>query len=161
MWTAGDGGTLRLFSQPAEGRNAEQIATALIDNGFPDSQRSYTLPNATVGYQRGYGEVVDFQPMVGSNQSNPLRVIVLAAVKNDLALIAVAAGPFREFTPPSGRDRRHRPTCRSPDMGIRQQLLSGGATRRAESPGLPPLCLHRDRAQIENSAGIAICRRSR
>ncbi len=102
VWTAGDGGTLRLFSQPAEGRNAEQIATALIDNGFPDSQRSYTLPNATVGYQPGYGEVVDFQPMVGSNQSNPLRVIVVAAVKNDLALIAVAAGPFREFTPTFG-----------------------------------------------------------
>ena len=25
-WTAGDGGTLRLFSQPADGRNSEQIA---------------------------------------------------------------------------------------------------------------------------------------
>jgi hypothetical protein len=102
VWTAGDGGTLRLFSQPAEGRNAEQIATALVDSSFPDAQLSYTLPNATVGYQRGFGEVVDFQPMVGSNQSNLLRVIVVAAVKNDLALIAVAAGPFREFTPEFG-----------------------------------------------------------
>ena len=102
VWTAGDGGTLRLFSQAADGRNAEQIVKGLISDVFPDARPSYDLPNATVGYQRGFGEVADFQPLVGSNQSNPLRIIAIAAVKNDLALIAVAAGPFREFTPSFG-----------------------------------------------------------
>jgi hypothetical protein len=102
VWTAGDGGTLRLFSQPAEGRNAEQIAKTLLEQVFPDSQRSYDLPNATVGYQPGFGEVADFRPMASANQSNPLRIIVVVAVKNDLALIAAAAGPFREFTPEFG-----------------------------------------------------------
>jgi hypothetical protein len=102
VWSAGDGGTLRLFGRPAEGLDAEQIAEALMEQAFPDAQSAYELPNATVGYQRGFGEVADFQPMAGSNQSNPLRVIVVVAVKNDFALTAMAAGPYRQFTPTFG-----------------------------------------------------------
>ena len=47
-WTAGDGGTLRLFSQPAQGRNAEQVAKvrAIIEElGYeaasPDDARAW------------------------------------------------------------------------------------------------------------------------
>jgi len=101
-WTAGDGGTLRLFSQPAQGRNAQQIAEALLQDGFPDAKVAYELPNAAVGYHLGFGEVADFQPLAASSQSDPLRVIVIVAVKNDLALVAAAEGPFREFTPAFG-----------------------------------------------------------
>ncbi len=100
--TAGDGGTLRLFSQPARGRSAEQIATEFTQEGFPDAVVAYQLPNATVGYHPGYGEVADFQPLAASSQTSLLRVIVIAAVKNDLALVAAAVGPFRQFTPSSG-----------------------------------------------------------
>jgi hypothetical protein len=100
--TAGDGGTLRLFSQPAEGRGAEQIATSLMQEGFPDARVVYELPNATVGYQPGYGEVANFQPLAASNRSDLMRVIVIVAVKNDLALVAAAVGPFRQFTPTVG-----------------------------------------------------------
>ena len=52
-WTAGDGGTLRLFSQPAAGRDSEQIARELLEDGFHDAQMAYRLPNATVGYHPG------------------------------------------------------------------------------------------------------------
>lgn len=100
--TVGDGGTLQLFSQPAEGRNAEQIAASLMQDGFPDAVIVYELPNATVGYQPGYGVVANFQPLAASNQSDLLRVIVIVAVKNDLALVAAAVGPFRQFTPSVG-----------------------------------------------------------
>lgn len=102
VWTAGDGGTLRLFSQAADGRNAEQVAGSLMDDLFPDARIAYQLPNAAVGYRPGYGHVADFQPMVASYQSTLLRVIIVVAVKNDLALIALAAGPFHEFTPSFG-----------------------------------------------------------
>jgi len=102
QWTAGDGGTLRLFSQPADGRDAEQIATTVIEDGFPDASTAYELPNATVGYQPGYGEVADFQPLGAAAIADRLRIIVIVAVKNDLALIAAAHGPFREFTPDIG-----------------------------------------------------------
>ena len=101
-WTAGDGGTLRLFSQPAGGRDAKQIAKTLIEDGFPAAWVAYELPNATVGYHPGYGEVADFQPLGAATVADRVRIIVIVAVKNDLALIAAAHGPLREFTPSFG-----------------------------------------------------------
>ncbi len=100
-WTAGDGGTLRLFSLPAEARDSRQIADAVLQQAFPNASKAYELPNATVGYHLGYGEVADFQPL-GAAKADRVRVIVIVAVKNGLALIAAAAGPFREFTPAFG-----------------------------------------------------------
>ena len=102
QWTAGDGGTLRLFSQPARGRDPRQIAETLLQDAFPNAQTVYQLPNATVGYQLGYGEVADFRPLGYVGPADRLRLIVIVAVKNDLALVAAAAGPFREFTPSFG-----------------------------------------------------------
>ncbi len=102
VWTGGDGGTMRLAGRPAEGRTATDIAQTLVDSIFPDARRVYELPNATVGYQPGYGAAYDFRPLAASGQADLLRVIVVVAVKNDFALIAVAGGPFREFTPSFG-----------------------------------------------------------
>lgn len=95
--TAGDGGLLRLFSQPAQGKVARQLVAQLIAKQYPNAEVVYELPNTTVGYQLGYGVVANFrQP--GMSNSYPMRVIIMAAVKNDLALIAVAEGPFRRFS---------------------------------------------------------------
>lgn len=100
--TAGDGGVLRLLGQPASGRPAEEIVASLMQEAFPDAEVAYELPNAMVGYQPGYGQVANFRSLAASHQSDLLRVIVIVAVKNDLALIAAAAGPYREFTPAFG-----------------------------------------------------------
>lgn len=102
VWTAGDGGTMRFLGRPAQGRAAREIAEDLISVTFPNALKAYELPNATVGYQLGYGEVANFQPHGTSSRADMLRVIVIVAVKNDLALIAVASGPYREFTPDFG-----------------------------------------------------------
>lgn len=102
VWTAGDGGTIRLAGRPAAGRTAVDIAQTLVDEVFPDARLVYELPNATVGYQPGYGAAYDFRPLAASSQADQLRVIIVVAVKNDYALIAVGAGPFREFTPAYG-----------------------------------------------------------
>lgn len=93
-WLLGDGGTLRLFSQPAAGRDATAVVQQILADAFPDSVVSYELPNATLGYHNGYGVVADFAQPAGEQ----LRIIAIAAVKNDLALVAVAEGPFRQFT---------------------------------------------------------------
>jgi hypothetical protein len=98
-WTAGDGGTLRLFGVPAVGRDARQVVAQLIDDDFSDAVVDYELPNATVGFQQGYGVAADF---LAQRRANPVRLIMIAAVKNDLALVAVASGPFRQFGPGSG-----------------------------------------------------------
>jgi hypothetical protein len=101
-WTAGDGGTLRLFGEPAAGRSSAQVVQQFMDDAFPNAVRAYELPNATVGYQAGYGVVSDFQPLGSAGREDATRVIVIAAIKNDLALVAAAEGPFREFTPGFG-----------------------------------------------------------
>ncbi len=99
---AGDGGKMQLFSRPAAGRSPQDIAKALVKETFPDARTAYEIPNAMVGYHAGYGEVADCWPQ-GSNSSYlRMRVLVMVAVKNDLALIAAAVGPYHQFGPDFG-----------------------------------------------------------
>lgn len=99
---AGDGGTLQLFSEPAAGRSPEEIAKELVRSTFPDTRTAYEIPNAMVGYQPGYGEVADCWPQGANASYLRMRVIVMAAVKNDLALVAAAVGPYHAFGPDFG-----------------------------------------------------------
>lgn len=100
-YTAGDGGMLRLFGEPAGGRVARRVVADVLAKQFPNATVAYELPNAMVGYQLGYGVVADFQ-RPGLSTRFDLRAVVMAAVKNDLALVAVAEGPFRRFSPDFG-----------------------------------------------------------
>jgi hypothetical protein len=98
----GDKGTMRLFSQPAAGRTPKQIADELVKKTFPDTKMAYEIPNAMVGYQPGYGLVADCWPQ-GSNASySRMRVVVMVAIKNGLALVAGAVGPYHAFGPDFG-----------------------------------------------------------
>jgi hypothetical protein len=98
-WIAGEGGTLRMFGVPAGGRDARQVVEQVMADSFPDAVVAYELPNATVGYHPGYGVTADF---LAEKRADPVRVIVIGAVKDDLALVAVADGPFMQFGPGSG-----------------------------------------------------------
>ena len=101
-WTAGDGGVMQFFSEPAAGRSPRDIAKATVKKSYPDARVAYEIPNAMVGYQPGYGEIYDYWPQNPSARSSRIRILVMVAVKDDLALIASAEGPFREFGPDSG-----------------------------------------------------------
>jgi hypothetical protein len=101
-FTAGDGGMLQLFSMPAAGRTPKEIADKLVNDTFPDTKTAYQIPNAMVGYQPGYGEAADCWPQGANSSYARMRILVMVAVKNDLALIAAAVGPFHEFGPDFG-----------------------------------------------------------
>lgn len=101
-YTGGDGGVLQLFSEPANGRTAKDIAKAIVRRTYPDAQTAYEIPNAMVGYQRGYGELADDWPQGGSATYARDRVLVMVAVKNDLALVAFATGPYHAYGPDFG-----------------------------------------------------------
>ncbi|WP_102142263.1 hypothetical protein [Mycobacterium hubeiense] len=101
-FVGGDGGTMQLFSQPANGRPPEDIARQLVDETYPDAQTVYEIPNAMVGYQPGFGMVADTWPQAATGSYTRMRLVVMVAVKNDRALIAAAAGPYREFGPDFG-----------------------------------------------------------
>ncbi|WP_183503455.1 zinc ribbon domain-containing protein [Mycolicibacterium sp. BK607] len=104
-YTGGDGGTLKLWSRPAGGESAKEIAEAFLTERYPDARTAYEIPNAMVGYQFGYGEVADIWPQDGDASYRHLRLVILVAVKHDLALIAGAIGPYREFGPKFGPGR--------------------------------------------------------
>jgi hypothetical protein len=102
---AGDGGMLQLFSEPARGSSPEDIANSLVKKTFPDTKTAYVIPNAMVGYQPGFGLVADYWPQGATSDYLRMRVLVLVAVKDDLALVASAVGPYREFGPDSGASK--------------------------------------------------------
>ncbi|MCW1958817.1 MAG: hypothetical protein KIH64_009775, partial [Mycobacterium sp.] len=93
---------MQLFSQPANGRTARDVVEALLKKRFPDATVSYEIPNAMVGYEPGFGVLADDWPQNPTSTFNRQRILAMAAVKNDLALIAFAAGPYRSFGPDSG-----------------------------------------------------------
>lgn len=102
VFTGGDGGAMELFGIPANGRSAEQVVDDLLREKQPDATVAYVLPNATVGYQLGYGAVLDVYPQGTSGVARRTRIVVMAAVKNDLALIGAAIGPYHPFRPGDG-----------------------------------------------------------
>jgi hypothetical protein len=102
VFTGGDGGTMELFGVPAAGRSAQQVIDDLVSDKQPDATVAYELPNATVGYQLGHGEVLDVYPVSGDDGGQRARIVLLAAVKNDLALVGAAIGPYQQFTPDVG-----------------------------------------------------------
>ncbi|MGH3967258.1 MAG: zinc ribbon domain-containing protein [Mycobacterium sp.] len=92
-------GEIQLFGTPAHHRTPLQIVKEFIADHYPNAQTDYQIPNAMVGYEPGYGEVDDFTPDNPNTQYARGRVLVMTAVKNGLALVVVADGPYVEFTP--------------------------------------------------------------
>jgi hypothetical protein len=101
-FVAGDTGTMELFGLAAADRTPKQIAEDLIGENYPDATTDYEIPNALVGYQPGYGVVLDEYPQDSSGTFTRLRLLVMVAVKNDYALVAAAIGPYHEFSPDFG-----------------------------------------------------------
>lgn len=101
-YTAGDGGVMQLFSEPANGRSAREVSQAILKRTYPDAKVAYEIPNAMVGYQPGYGEVADYWPQGSTTGYSRVRVLIMVAVKNDLALVAFGTGPYHAFGPDFG-----------------------------------------------------------
>lgn len=99
---AGDTGTLALFGEPARDRTPQQIVTDLLKAKYPDATVAYEIPNASVGYQPGYGVAADAYPQNSTGRYTRLRVLIMVAVKHDFALIAAAVGPYHRFSPDFG-----------------------------------------------------------
>jgi hypothetical protein len=92
-------GEIRLFGTPADNRTPRQVVEQYIQKNYRTAQTAYQIPNAMVGYEPGYGEVDDFSLEDPNAASTRGRLLVMTAVKNGLALVAVAEGPMIRFTP--------------------------------------------------------------
>ena len=60
------------------------------------------IPNARVGYQPGYGVVADSWPQGTNSSYTQLRIMVLAAVKNDLGSDRLRGRALPQFRPDFG-----------------------------------------------------------
>lgn len=105
-YLGGDGGVMRLFGVPAHGRNVKDLVTTLVHDKFPNSRVAYEIPNTLVGFRPGYGVALDDWPAGEDVKAPRTRILVMAAIKDDLALVAGAVGPYRELGsdagPPTG-----------------------------------------------------------
>jgi hypothetical protein len=94
----GGPGTLLITARKAGGGDARSVVDAVVNDAFPGAREAYPLPGATVGYRPGYGMVYDYYPQSANGAAERDRVFVLAAVKGDLAVVAIATSPYYEFS---------------------------------------------------------------
>ncbi|MDQ1699086.1 MAG: hypothetical protein QOG34_949 [Frankiaceae bacterium] len=94
----GKAGLLQFKGVASNGQTPQQVVEAWVAAHLPDAQQSYVVPNASVGYQLGYGAAYDVAPQDGSGSANPTRVIVCAAVKGNVAVLAIVIGEYRKFS---------------------------------------------------------------
>lgn len=90
--------SLTFAAEPDTGRSPEAVVDQVVAARFPGATFAYGLWNPMVGYQPGYGAVYDYWPESGNGTAVHERVIVVAAVKRGLAVVAIAEGPYLRFT---------------------------------------------------------------
>jgi len=98
----GDTGLIQFRGVATNGQSPQQIVDSWISSHLPDAQQAYVLPNASIGYQVGYGAAYNIAPQGGSGSGNGDRVIVEAAVKGNLAVLAVVLGGYEKYSFESG-----------------------------------------------------------
>jgi hypothetical protein len=68
-------------------------------NNFGDATYAYTIPGAQIGYTPGYGNVYDLSVAPNGGASVHERLIIIAAVKGNVAVVFVGMGPFQKTDP--------------------------------------------------------------
>jgi len=94
----GRDGVLQFKGVALNGQTPQQVVESWVAAHLPDAQQAYVVPNAAVGYQIGYGAAYDVAPQNGSGSGNGTRAIVCAAVKGNVAVLAIVLGEYRKFS---------------------------------------------------------------
>ena len=90
------GGTMEVadFSGSAlGGASAQQVVQSIASTDMPSASLAYELPDAMVGTLPGYGGVYDDNVNSSDGSQLDLRVAVIAAVQNGVAIVMMAYGP--------------------------------------------------------------------
>jgi hypothetical protein len=115
------------------GRDARQIVEDVQSNNFGDATYAYTLPSAELGYTPGYGNVYDLEVAPNGGAAIHERLIIEAAIRNDVAVFFAGMGPYQK-TDPNTDD--HPNPAETPLVGLGDVDLSLESVRW---PGEPPL----------------------
>jgi hypothetical protein len=94
--------TLVVAGRKANGADAQAVVQSVESSQFPNAVAAYTLPGAYVGYQLGYGVAFDVWSNNANGSQSDQRVILMAAVRGNLAVVVLAFGPKLVLTPQNG-----------------------------------------------------------
>ncbi len=108
--STGSLGQLQLEGQAADGQTAEQIVDAEINKIANGAELAYAIPGAMIGYQPGFGAAYNFTATSSDGQSVTLRVIVMAAIRDNIAVISVCYGPLVQFGDGPGQPNDNHPS---------------------------------------------------
>jgi hypothetical protein len=84
------------------GRNSQQVVEGIQQQRFADAQYLYTIPGVTFGVTPGYGNVYRVALKNSGGQTVEARMVVAAAVKNDIAIELIMIGPYVKSTKDDG-----------------------------------------------------------
>jgi hypothetical protein len=84
--------------QRPAGKSDEELTDAAAAAKFPGAVPAYTIPAAELGYNPGFGRVYDTVLRSPAGQSQKARIVVITAIKNDLAVTVLAVGPYVNIT---------------------------------------------------------------
>jgi hypothetical protein len=93
-FSSSDGGTgqLTVIGSPAADTTPQALVQNVVNQIAPGAQPVYQLPGALVGYQLGVGEAYDVQPVSSAGSTQTVRLIVMAAIKNNFGIAVIAEG---------------------------------------------------------------------
>jgi hypothetical protein len=89
--SAATSGSLQIGVFPANGLSPVQWVDRFLVT-FKGATPDYILPGAWVGYQLGFGEAFQVAPTTASGAAPPGELILMAAVRNGLAVVVLAQG---------------------------------------------------------------------
>lgn len=90
--SGGGTGQLTVIGSPAADTTPQAIVQNVVNQIAPGAQPVYQLPGALVGYQLGVGEAYDVQPVSSAGSTQTVRLIVMAAIKNNFGIAVIAEG---------------------------------------------------------------------
>ncbi len=91
-------GQVEIVGVSANGQSASTIAIAAAQQLAPSAIFEYNVPNPYIGGVPAAGEAYNIEQNGASNSQGLERLIVLAAVRGNLAIVVVDAGPYWQFS---------------------------------------------------------------
>ncbi|MBV9282174.1 MAG: hypothetical protein JOZ41_19000 [Chloroflexi bacterium] len=83
------------------GQSPQQLVTRAQSQHYPDAQLAYTVPDASLGYTMGYGNVYDVTVSPAAGESEHDRLLIFAAVRGGVAVTMIGLGPYQQASPNS------------------------------------------------------------
>jgi hypothetical protein len=90
----GSPATWTFVGESAKGRTPQQVVNDLQQSRYPNATFVYAIPGANLGYTPGYGAVYNLFVDNAAGQSAHQRLIILSAIRGDVAVSFYGTGPF-------------------------------------------------------------------